>query len=152
MKKLLQSYISFSRTEKSGFIALCTLLLLLIVFKATMHLWIHPEIDAEQEKRLAAEWMKFKQANMMVADTSEDGEEYRKRSDTDDEPLPDKININTADSTTLVRLKGIGPVTAHEILMYRSIHGPFTSIDELLDLASFSDETFAILSRHLVTN
>lgn len=117
-----------------------------------MHLWVHPKVDVEQEKRLAAEWMKFKQANMIVADTSEDVDQYGKVSDLSDDPLPDKININTADSATLIRLKGIGPATAHEILMYRSTHGPFTSVDELLDIASIPEETFSILSRHLVTN
>jgi DNA uptake protein ComE-like DNA-binding protein len=74
-----------------------------------MHLWVHPTVNVEQEKRLAAEWMKFKHDNMIMVDTSGLADEYRKKSERDPEPLPDKIDINTADSATLVRLKGIGP-------------------------------------------
>lgn len=43
------------------------------------------------------------------------------------------VNINTADAATLDReLKGIGPARAAAIVAYRSSHGLFKTIDELM--------------------
>ncbi|HRF59355.1 MAG TPA: ComEA family DNA-binding protein [Fimbriimonadaceae bacterium] len=44
---------------------------------------------------------------------------------------PASISINTADSTQLDLLPGVGPATAAKIIEYRSAHGGFRSIDEL---------------------
>ncbi len=41
------------------------------------------------------------------------------------------ININTADSTALQELPGVGPATAEKIINYRSENGKFKSIDDL---------------------
>ncbi|GGM03098.1 ComEA family DNA-binding protein [Pseudomonas asuensis] len=46
-----------------------------------------------------------------------------------------KVNINTADAATLdKRLKGIGAAKAKAIVEYRSEHGPFQAIDELIEV------------------
>lgn len=42
-----------------------------------------------------------------------------------------RINVNTADTTTLERLPGIGPATAQAIISYREANGPFQTIDDL---------------------
>ncbi|WP_371366038.1 ComEA family DNA-binding protein [Pseudomonas sp. QL9] len=45
------------------------------------------------------------------------------------------VNINTADAETLQReLKGIGKVKAEAIVAYREQNGPFTSVDQLLEV------------------
>lgn len=45
------------------------------------------------------------------------------------------VNLNTADAETLVReLKGIGAAKAQAIIEYREAHGPFSSVDELLEV------------------
>ena len=44
------------------------------------------------------------------------------------------VNINSADAQTLMTLPGIGETKAAAILSYRSLHGPFTSLDELLNV------------------
>ena len=46
----------------------------------------------------------------------------------------DKIDINQADSTELTSLPGIGTSTAEKITAYRDAHGPFKSVDELLNV------------------
>jgi competence protein ComEA len=46
-----------------------------------------------------------------------------------------KINLNQADAATLHReLSGIGEAKAKEIVAYRESNGPFTSVDELLEV------------------
>ncbi|MBO3274572.1 ComEA family DNA-binding protein [Pseudomonas schmalbachii] len=45
------------------------------------------------------------------------------------------INLNTADADTLQKeLKGIGKVKAEAIVKYRDEHGPFASVDQLLEV------------------
>lgn len=52
------------------------------------------------------------------------------------------INLNTADAETLSReLKGIGAAKAKAIVQYREAHGPFQSIDELLEVKGIGTAT-----------
>ena len=44
------------------------------------------------------------------------------------------ININTASSAELQTLTGIGPVIAQNIINFRETHGPFASVDELINV------------------
>lgn len=60
MKDLIKSYLSFTRRERIGLVALLALLLLLIIVKASMHLWIKPAIDNTQEQQLVAAWNAYK--------------------------------------------------------------------------------------------
>ncbi|MNW09461.1 ComE operon protein 1 [compost metagenome] len=46
-----------------------------------------------------------------------------------------KVNLNTADAATLQReLSGVGEAKAKAIVAYREANGPFSSIDELLEV------------------
>ena len=44
------------------------------------------------------------------------------------------IDLNSADEAALDALPGIGPATAKAIVAYRETHGPFTSVDQLLEV------------------
>jgi competence protein ComEA len=55
------------------------------------------------------------------------------------------VNINTADQATLETLPGIGPVTAAAILQWRTEHGGFTAVEELLEVSGIGDATLAEL-------
>lgn len=46
----------------------------------------------------------------------------------------DPINLNTADAEALIALPGIGPALASRIISHREEHGPFTSLDQLIDV------------------
>jgi competence protein ComEA len=45
-----------------------------------------------------------------------------------------KVNLNTATAEQLDALPGVGPATAAAIIDYRTRHGPFDSVDDLLDV------------------
>lgn len=45
-----------------------------------------------------------------------------------------KVNINTASAADLEKLPRIGEVTAGKIIAYRQAHGPFSRIEELVEL------------------
>lgn len=52
------------------------------------------------------------------------------------------IDINTADATTLDRgLKGVGAKTAAAIVAYRTKHGPFKSVDDLVKVKGVGPAT-----------
>jgi competence protein ComEA len=51
------------------------------------------------------------------------------------------VNINTASSTELETLSGIGEVLAGTIVEYRDQNGPFASVDDLLDVSGIGPAT-----------
>lgn len=66
--------------------------------------------------------------------------------------LVDKVNINTADATTLQKaLMGIGAAKAQAIVAYREEFGAFTSVDELLEVKGIGKSILEQNRRRLVT-
>jgi DNA uptake protein ComE-like DNA-binding protein len=63
-----------------------------------------------------------------------------------------KINLNTADSATLVSLPGIGAKLAHKILEYKKEIGKYRNIQQLMDVYHFSDSTMKTLQQRLIIN
>lgn len=51
------------------------------------------------------------------------------------------VNINTADEAQLQEIKGIGPVTAARIVEYRTQHGAFDSLDDLVNVPGIGMKT-----------
>ena len=60
------------------------------------------------------------------------------------------INVNTASATELEVLPGVGEVIAQAIVDHRTENGPFTSVDQLLDVSGIGDATLEDI-RELVT-
>ena len=60
------------------------------------------------------------------------------------------ININTATVAELKTLPGIGDVIAQRIVDYRTAHGRFSSIEELMNVSVIGEKRFAAI-RDLVT-
>jgi competence protein ComEA len=59
------------------------------------------------------------------------------------------VSLNTADQTALESLPGVGPVTATAILQWRSEHGPFTAVEELLEVSGIGEATLAEIEPHV---
>lgn len=55
------------------------------------------------------------------------------------------ININTATLDELETLPGIGPALGQRILDYREQHGPFRSVDDLLNVSGIGEKRLADL-------
>jgi len=62
------------------------------------------------------------------------------------------ININTASSSELQRLHGVGEVTAGNIIAHRERHGPFLSIDQIMNVSGIGLATFERLQDHITVN
>jgi competence ComEA-like helix-hairpin-helix protein len=59
------------------------------------------------------------------------------------------VDLNAADAVELAQLPGLGPATAARIVDHRRTHGPFTSIDGLLDVPGIGAVTLEGLRPHL---
>ncbi|MCE0916187.1 MULTISPECIES: ComEA family DNA-binding protein [unclassified Pseudomonas] len=58
----------------------------------------------------------------------------------------EKVDLNQADASTLQsELNGIGKAKAEAIVAYREAHGPFQSVDELLEIKGIGN---ALLERN----
>jgi competence protein ComEA len=65
-------------------------------------------------------------------------------------PTGDLVNVNTATAVDLETLPGVGEVIAQAIVEYRTQNGPFSSVDQLLDVSGIGDATLETI-RELVT-
>lgn len=59
------------------------------------------------------------------------------------------VNINTASSTELETVPGIGPVTAQNIIDYRTANGPFAVLEDLKKVDRIGPKTFEKLKPHI---
>ncbi|HXB39121.1 MAG TPA: helix-hairpin-helix domain-containing protein [Bacteroidia bacterium] len=62
------------------------------------------------------------------------------------------IEINSADSTDWVKLKGIGTGYARRILKYKSLLGGFTNVEQLKEVYNFPDSLFNSIKGNLTVN
>ncbi|QRN83783.1 helix-hairpin-helix domain-containing protein [Chloroflexota bacterium] len=60
------------------------------------------------------------------------------------------LNLNTATQEELESLPGIGPSKAEDILIYREQHGPFATLDDLVNVSGIGDATVESLRDYLV--
>lgn len=62
------------------------------------------------------------------------------------------ININKANLKLLQLLPGIGPTYARRIIKYRTNHGGFNSVEELIQIKGIGRETMQILRPDVVAH
>ena len=61
------------------------------------------------------------------------------------------ININTADSTTLQEIPGVGPATADKIISYRNENGRFMSKEDIKNVSGIGDKTYEKMKDKITT-
>jgi competence protein ComEA len=62
----------------------------------------------------------------------------RSRGSAGPAPAAASVDINAADAETLQSVPGLGPTIASRIVALRELDGPFTNVDELLDVAGMT--------------
>lgn len=69
------------------------------------------------------------------------------------EPKVDIIDINSAGVDVLAeKLSGIGPAKAKAIVIYRQLHGPFKTVDELINVKGIGPRTLEKIRAQLVVS
>jgi competence protein ComEA len=66
------------------------------------------------------------------------------------DPAGGPVHLNSATLEQLEDLPGVGPVTAQKILDWRTAHGNFGAVDDLLEVAGIGDKTLADIAPHAV--
>jgi len=56
-----------------------------------------------------------------------------------------KVHVNDADATEMQGLPGVGPVLAERIVSFRSEQGPFTTVEDLLDVPGIGEGKLAAM-------
>ena len=68
----------------------------------------------------------------------------------DANPVSLRVNINSAPEDELIKVPGIGPVTAASIVSYRLANGPFQNLDELDRVKGIGPSRLSGLKQYLV--
>ncbi len=59
------------------------------------------------------------------------------------------VNINTATAEELAELPRVGPATATRIIEWREENGPFSRVEELLNVPGIGERTFERIKPHV---
>lgn len=68
-----------------------------------------------------------------------------------DQAVQSKVNINTADEAELETLPGVGPSTARAIVAFRRANGPFSAIEEIMNVPGIKQSKFDALRDGIIT-
>ena len=60
-----------------------------------------------------------------------------------------RVRLNGASAAELETLPGVGPVLAERIITHRESHGPFTEMEDLLDVPGIGESKLATLREHV---
>lgn len=61
----------------------------------------------------------------------------------------EKVDINTADESRLCTISGIGASKARAIISYREANGPFSSIEEIMNVEGIKEGTFSKIKEEI---
>ncbi|WBX82280.1 helix-hairpin-helix domain-containing protein [Virgibacillus salarius] len=61
----------------------------------------------------------------------------------------EKLRINQASVEEIESLSGIGPAKAEAIVRYREENGPFTTIDDLLNVSGIGEKTIEVFQEEI---
>ncbi|NLG83055.1 MAG: helix-hairpin-helix domain-containing protein, partial [Firmicutes bacterium] len=59
------------------------------------------------------------------------------------------LNVNRASASEFEAVPGIGPALAARIVAYRQANGPFTSLEDLLNVEGIGQKTLALVKPYL---
>lgn len=73
-----------------------------------------------------------------------------KLTDGTESDAKEKVNINTADESRLCTISGIGASKARAIISYREANGPFSSVEEIMNVEGIKEGTFSKIKEEIV--
>lgn len=82
---------------------------------------------------------------VLVTEAAAEGEDTSQSSSMDTA----RIRVNQASMEEIQTLNGIGPSKAESIIKYREEHGPFGSVEELLDVPGIGEKTLDQLKEYI---
>lgn len=71
------------------------------------------------------------------------------KTNTERTPQPVLIELNGADSATLVAIRGIGPLTAGRVIRYRDALGGFASVEQLQEIQGMTERNYLMIRQQI---
>ena len=157
MKRQFGSWLVFTRTERIGLIVLLVLLTMLVGLYSALPQFIHPHRDWVREKEIAAQWKEFiakqpidsAQQHAQIKSIPKKKPAHWLKANDKGTPIPEKIDLNTVDSVTLLRLRYMGPSRVSKILSYRRTFREFPNIAQFQRECRLKDQELQVLLPHL---
>ncbi len=180
MRRFLADYFFFTRGERNGTLVLAVLMVLVFVFP-----YIYNALKGPSEYQADPDFIKEIQAfyglednygqgpdssgvtgtGKFPADSAGGGDDLRQGRhgqrpglENSVHLVPEKrIDINSADTTGLMRIRGIGPVFSRRLVRYREILGGYHNVAQLLEVYGMDEgryvdtEPFVYADTTLVT-
>jgi comEA protein len=98
------------------------------------------DVEKNNEKKVDSE--------QELLDFSKDKLELRKKKRV--KPKEKSVNLNSANLSAFEALPGIGKKTAQRIIDYRSAHGNFSSIEDIMKVKGIGEKKFKQIKKYLI--
>ena len=165
LSTIIKDYFTFNRKEQRGIFVLLAILMLLVIANEVVPLVIRPEpVDFSGfEKEIAAFEQEVARADSISEQAKKNrhqGPGYSTYPGTRDstkvfKPYPKEIytiELNSADTFELQRLRGIGSSFARRIIKYRERLGGFINKSQLLEVWGMDTSRYNAIAEHLSVN
>jgi competence protein ComEA len=159
-------FFTFSRSEKRGILVLLIIILLLIGIRIYLNFI---RIPGEVDKNKIEEALRsINDSNQTVAGNSEKEKINIKKAKLNKDSTHNfisksewnknknsclnKLEINSADSTDLLKINGIGPVFSRRIIKYRNMLGGFYKVEQLKEVYGINNERYNSLHNYFLVD
>lgn len=89
---------------------------------------------------------------IVIANNGKGTSSENKISNSNTKVATKKLELNQADSLSLIELKGVGPGYAKRILKYRSLLGGFTNMEQVKEIYGMTDELYNLIAEQCVVD
>lgn len=147
----LKQFLFFSRADKIGIFSLSAIVFTLLILNVTLsrqheinddslpYQPAHTSVMSNDTVADAVPTAEVDDTILATADTV-----VVKKTSGERNPPRQKINLNTADSTALMTLRGIGAVYASRIIKYRNLLGGYYDKSQILEVYGITKETYSL--------
>ncbi len=160
LNTIIKDYFTFNRREQRGLFILLSIFFLLVIANEVIPVVVKPGVVDQSgfEREVAA----FERS-VSLADSAEKlalKSGPHKAGSGGDSSLSGKsypkenfiIELNTADTFALQRLRGIGPSFARRIVSYRERLGGYSDRSQLLEIWGMDTTRYNVIKEHLTVN
>jgi len=181
MKQLIRDYFTFDRRQRNGVFILLSIIFLLILYLSFSGYFFSKEkidftkfqkevSDFESEQKTIADSTSeakekhFFSGNILISESGDDKTNHftkhyypkydslRKKNNFPKKDASVIVELNSADTTELKKLKGIGSGFAKRIIKFRELLGGFVKKEQLLEVFGFDQEKYDAISSQLTVD